>query len=69
MNNELEIEFRSISVGTICPICQKKIRRSIVRGFSKQTHRRTNSNHLLGMWAETNSSPRGWGACHSPADW
>ena len=24
MNNKLEIEFRSISVGTICPICQKK---------------------------------------------
>jgi hypothetical protein len=24
MENKLEIEFRSISVGTICPICQKK---------------------------------------------
>ena len=47
MENNCEIEFRNILTGVTCPICGKKILGQIGRGFSNQTHRRTNSNHLL----------------------
>ena len=55
MNNELEIEFRSISVGTICPNCQKKIRSQNLHRLFMPTHGRTNSNHLLQLRKKANS--------------